>query len=318
MPPKMMKRKAVKKMVKKRVEAIAEYEKTRAKLDNAEGSGSVNTGGVVASNVQGCTHKTFMNEDKVMFAASTFESCALTWWNRNVHTLGLVNANHIPWNEFKTLMTTEYFPATKIQRMKQELWTLTLKGDDIKAYNYHFHELALMCPDLVPTEKKKVERQEAAKVYVAALTDRRNYAENAPYCNKCRLHHYGQCPLECGKCHKIGNPEKDYRVRIPGHLRNKCPKGRNQQNEGARGRAYVVVETPHQNPNVVTCTFLLNDHYASVLFDSGAERSFVSTEFTPFIDIALAALNTSYEVELADGKVVSTNTDLRGCTQQCS
>ncbi|GJV32344.1 hypothetical protein Tco_1392744 [Tanacetum coccineum] len=42
--------------------------------------------------------------------------------------------------------------------MEQELWTLTLKGDDIEAYNNRFHELALMCPDLVPTEKKKVER----------------------------------------------------------------------------------------------------------------------------------------------------------------
>ncbi|GJX58516.1 hypothetical protein Tco_0289906 [Tanacetum coccineum] len=42
--------------------------------------------------------------------------------------------------------------------MKQELWTLTLKGDDIEAYNNHFHELALMCPDLVPNEKKKIER----------------------------------------------------------------------------------------------------------------------------------------------------------------
>ncbi|GKC87937.1 putative reverse transcriptase domain-containing protein [Tanacetum coccineum] len=42
--------------------------------------------------------------------------------------------------------------------MEQELWTLTLKGDDIEAYNNHFHELALTCPDLVPTEKKKVER----------------------------------------------------------------------------------------------------------------------------------------------------------------
>ncbi|GKD48455.1 putative reverse transcriptase domain-containing protein, partial [Tanacetum coccineum] len=242
-------------------------------------------------------------EDKVMVAASTFEGRALTWWNRNVHTLGLVNANHIPWNEFKTLMTTEYFPATKIQRMKQELWTLTLKGDDIKAYNYHFHELALMCPDLVPTEKKKVERQEAAKVYVAALTDRRNYARNAPYCNKCRLHHYGQCPPECGKCHKIGNPEKDYRVRIPGHLRMKCPKGGNRHNEGARVRAYVMgTENPQQNLNVVTGTFLVNDHYACILFDSGAEKSFVSTAFNPFINTAPATLDTSYRVELADGK----------------
>ncbi|GJU48647.1 putative reverse transcriptase domain-containing protein [Tanacetum coccineum] len=97
-------------------------------------------------------------EDKVMFAASTFEGRALTWWNGNVHTLGLVNANHIPWTEFKTMMTTEYCPATEIQRMEQELWTLTLKGDDIEAYNNRFHELALMCPELVPTEKKKIER----------------------------------------------------------------------------------------------------------------------------------------------------------------
>ncbi|GJU15568.1 putative reverse transcriptase domain-containing protein [Tanacetum coccineum] len=64
---------------------------------------------------------------------------------------------------------------------------------------------------------------------------------------------------------------------------------------------------------MVTGMFLLNDHYASVLFDLGAERSFVSNEFTPFIDIALATLKTSYKVELADGKVVSTNTVLCGC-----
>ncbi|GJU49536.1 putative reverse transcriptase domain-containing protein [Tanacetum coccineum] len=74
-------------------------------------------------------------EDKVMFAASTFECCALTWWNGNVHTLGLVNANRILWIEFKSMMTTEYCLATEIQRMEEELWTLTLKGDDIEAYN---------------------------------------------------------------------------------------------------------------------------------------------------------------------------------------
>nr|GFA19783.1 reverse transcriptase domain-containing protein [Tanacetum cinerariifolium] len=72
---------------------------------------------------------------------------------------------------------------------------------------------------------------------------------------------------------------------------------------GARGRPYVVVENPQQIPNVVTGTFLLNDHYASVLFDSGAEKSFVSTAFTPFIDIAPTALDIIYEVELADRKV---------------
>ncbi|GJU25161.1 putative reverse transcriptase domain-containing protein [Tanacetum coccineum] len=42
--------------------------------------------------------------------------------------------------------------------MEQELWTVTLKGDDIEAYNNRFHELALMCPELVPTEKKKIKK----------------------------------------------------------------------------------------------------------------------------------------------------------------
>nr|GEW65433.1 hypothetical protein [Tanacetum cinerariifolium] len=88
---------------------------------------------------------------------------------------------------------------------------------------------------------------------------------------------------------------------VRGHYKNKCPKARNQQNKRDRARAYVVVENPQQNPNVVTGTFLLNDHYTCILFDSGVEKSFVSSAFTPYIDIAPAALNTSYEVELADG-----------------
>ncbi|GKB32678.1 putative reverse transcriptase domain-containing protein [Tanacetum coccineum] len=411
MPPRRLKKKSVKRLVEKRVaKAIEEYEKSRANLDSAGSSGgnTGNAGGTV--NVQGCSHKTFMNgkphsfngtegvvglrrwiekveqvfeickcteEDKVMFAASTFEGRALTWWNGNVHTLGLVNANRIPWTEFKTMMTTEYCPATEIQRMEQELWTLTLKGDDIEAYNNRFHELALMCPELVPTEKKKIERyvrgfperikgnitsskpatlhdainmarelveqavqgratrtgesnkrkwedhqrntnnnnnnnnnnrnrnnnyhqqqnrrQETARAYAAAPAEGRGYAGNLPR----------SYPLQDVTCYGCG--EK-------GHYKDKCPKGRNQQNEGARARAYVVVENPQQNPNVVTGTFLLNDHYACILFDSGAEKSFVSSAFTPFIDIAPTALNTSYEVELADGKVVSTNTVLRGCT----
>ncbi|GJY32655.1 putative reverse transcriptase domain-containing protein [Tanacetum coccineum] len=73
-------------------------------------------------------------------------------------------------------------------------------------------------------------------------------------------------------------------------------------------------KVPQQNPNVVTGTFLLNDHYASILFDLGAKKSFVSTTFTTFIDIAYSTLNTSYELELANGKAVSTNIVLCGCT----
>ncbi|GJV95709.1 putative reverse transcriptase domain-containing protein [Tanacetum coccineum] len=68
------------------------------------------------------------------------------------------------------------------------------------------------------------------------------------------------------------------------------------------------------DPKVVTGTFLLNNRYANALFDSGADKSFVSTNFSTLIDIKPVELDTSYEVELADGKVVSTNNVLIGST----
>ncbi|GKA23067.1 putative reverse transcriptase domain-containing protein [Tanacetum coccineum] len=100
-----------------------------------------------------------------------------------------------------------------------------------------------------------------------------------------------------------------------GHTRNYCPKRKDPQGEEARGRAYVIKDTEkQQGPNVVTGTFLLNNRYATVLFDSGSDKSFVNTSFSHLIDINPVRLDTSYEVELADGRVVSTNIILRGCT----
>ncbi|GJY67512.1 hypothetical protein Tco_0469750 [Tanacetum coccineum] len=95
MPPKMMKRKAVKKMVKKRIaKAIEEYEKTRANPGNASGSGAANTGGIDEGVVrlkswfekmeQVFEISKCAEDDKVKFDVCTFEGRALTWWNRNV------------------------------------------------------------------------------------------------------------------------------------------------------------------------------------------------------------------------------------------
>nr|GEV37086.1 putative reverse transcriptase domain-containing protein [Tanacetum cinerariifolium] len=61
-------------------------------------------------------------------------------------------------------------------------------------------------------------------------------------------------------------------------------------------------------------TFLLNNRYATMLFDFEADKSFVDIKFSHVIDIKPVKLNSSYEVKLADRKVVSTNSVLRGCT----
>nr|GEU59462.1 reverse transcriptase domain-containing protein [Tanacetum cinerariifolium] len=66
--------------------------------------------------------------------------------------------------------------------------------------------------------------------------------------------------------------------------------------------------------NVDTGTFPLNNHYASILFDTGADRSFISIAFSSLIDIVPTLLENSYDVELADGKIVMVDTIVLGCT----
>nr|GEX84230.1 reverse transcriptase domain-containing protein [Tanacetum cinerariifolium] len=66
--------------------------------------------------------------------------------------------------------------------------------------------------------------------------------------------------------------------------------------------------------NAITGTFLLNNRYASIPFDTGVDRSFMSTAFSSLIDIILTTLDHDYDVELADKKIVGVNTIIRGCT----
>ncbi|GJZ36577.1 putative reverse transcriptase domain-containing protein, partial [Tanacetum coccineum] len=109
----------------------------------------------------------------------------------------------------------------------------------------------------------------------------------------------------------------------PGHFKRDCPKLKNKDggNGNAQGWVYAVRNAEKRgnapgNPhaNIVTGTFLLNNHYASILFDTGADRSFIYTAFSSLINIAPTTLENCYEVKLADGKLVGIDTIIRGCT----
>ncbi|GJX94855.1 reverse transcriptase domain-containing protein [Tanacetum coccineum] len=107
---------------------------------------------------------------------------------------------------------------------------------------------------------------------------------------------------------------------VQGHYKKDCPKLKNNRgnpvgNGGAPARAYAVGNA-WKNPdsNVVTGTFLLNNRYASILFDTGADRSFGSTAFSSLIDILPTTLDHDYDVELVDRKIIGVNTIIRGCT----
>ncbi|GJZ58312.1 putative reverse transcriptase domain-containing protein [Tanacetum coccineum] len=105
------------------------------------------------------------------------------------------------------------------------------------------------------------------------------------------------------------------------HFKNNCPKlrNKNQGNQAGNGnivaRAYGVgTAGTDPNSNVVMGTFLLNNRYASILFDTGVDRSFVSTAFSSLIDIIPTTLDHGYDIELADGRIIWVNTLIQGCT----
>ncbi|GJR79711.1 putative reverse transcriptase domain-containing protein [Tanacetum coccineum] len=112
-------------------------------------------------------------------------------------------------------------------------------------------------------------------------------------------------------CYECGSSE---------YLRNTCPKlnrapgqagnrlalegNQNTQNNGnqARGRAFSVNAVDvMQDPNVVTSTFSLNDHLATVLFDSGADFNFISTKFAPLLNVKPSIVSCGYVIEVANG-----------------
>nr|GEW66870.1 putative reverse transcriptase domain-containing protein [Tanacetum cinerariifolium] len=93
---------------------------------------------------------------KLKFATATLHGRALTWWNSQVATLGREVVNGRTWTKVKRMMTDEFCPTKEVQRLEDELRHLKLRDMNISAYTEKFNELALLCPDVVPNEKKMV------------------------------------------------------------------------------------------------------------------------------------------------------------------
>ncbi|GKD09176.1 putative reverse transcriptase domain-containing protein [Tanacetum coccineum] len=131
---------------------------------------------------------------------------------------------------------------------------------------------------------------------------------------------------------RMGNNQRVcYKCGSPDHFRKTCPKlnrvpgqvgncltlegNKNSRNNGnqTRGRAFNVNAIEgHLDPNNVIGTYSLNDHFATVLFDSGANFSFISTENVPLLNVKPSILRRSYVIEVANGKKVETDKIIHG------
>ncbi|GKA10986.1 putative reverse transcriptase domain-containing protein [Tanacetum coccineum] len=340
MPPKSapLTQAAVRRMIKESVDAAIAAERARHANagNNASGSGQAR-GQVTAPVVRECTFAGFMKcnpdnfhgtegavelrrwfektemtfgisecaeDKKVKFVAATLRGPALTWWNSKVAILGLDVANQMGWTEMKKLMTTEFCLA------KELISVDNIKGEVTSSRPTNLNEVVLMAHKLMEQKLQarnerileNNQKQRNARAMSTAPNEGKVSSGSLPVYERCFTRHVGQCMIKYHKCRKVG------------HKARYC-KEKNVATVGeVRGRAYVIKDAEPQGPNVVTGMCLLNNRYASVLFDSGSDRSFMDTRFSSMLDIDPVKIDTSYEVELADGRVVSTNTVLKGCT----
>nr|GEW53228.1 putative reverse transcriptase domain, ribonuclease H-like domain, aspartic peptidase domain protein [Tanacetum cinerariifolium] len=240
----------------------------------------------------------------------------------------------------------------RIKKLEIELWNLKVKENNVLAYTKRFQELTLICTKFVAGETEKINKYvsglpdnihgsvKASKPKTLDETIEPPKGKMSPGSTICRQ--------KCHKCKKVGhftgdcksygnvnvanaqrnngaNPKGNgcFECGATGHFKRDCPKLKNKDGEkvNAPGWVYAVGNAEKRgnasrvpDSNVFMGTFLLNNHYASNLFYTGADRSFISIAFSSLIDIVPTLLGNSYDVELADGKIVRVDTIMQGCT----
>nr|GEU33934.1 hypothetical protein [Tanacetum cinerariifolium] len=220
-------------------------------------------------------------------------------------------------------------------------------GSDIDGYTTRFHELARLVPHMVTPESQCVNRyiwglapkikphvtsskpatiQDAVSMANRLTADgikdgafkkkenTRNKKRAAddrprPTCYECgHPNHFRRNFQRMDRATTSGGNRSNPILAIEGNTNQW-----NNRNQ-AHGKAFTigVAEAP-QDPNIVTGTFSLNDHFATVLFDYGSDYSFISTNFLPLINMKPSAISLEYEIEIASGVKVETNKLIRGC-----
>ncbi|GJZ57402.1 hypothetical protein Tco_0612896 [Tanacetum coccineum] len=237
----------------------------------------------------------------------TLQYDALTWWNAYVKTTTLEVAHAMPWATLKKMMTDKYCPSCEIKKIETEM----MFPEEVDKIEKYIGGLPDMILGSVKASKPKT-MQEVIE-FTTELMDLKTHAYAKP--KDCRSrpanannnNHYNNNNQKGNACYECG---------AQGHFKRNYPKLKNNDcgnqagNDRAPTKVYVVGNAGANPDNVVAGTFFLNNRYAYILFDTGADRIFVSTAFSSQIDIMPSTLDHYYDVELVDGRIIGLNTIL--------
>ncbi|GJR32091.1 reverse transcriptase domain-containing protein [Tanacetum coccineum] len=261
------------------------------------------------------SHSRCAEENKVTFATGTLTDDALSWWNAYAQPMGIEQANQITWTEKSTASKPSTLEEAnqQAQRLMIEIELSMLKCKNRSDTQEKFDDKELSTTD--PAATTTTATPTIATTIVNNKTEGKKLVEPMLLLHQKIVGHLSkncrnkkpatgsnQLPVTV-VCHACG--EK-------GHYINQCRK----TNINAQGRAYMLKDrNAQQDPNVVTGMFLLNQHLVKVLFDSGADRSFISISLTTkskyipsIIMIPFKISNILYE------NLVIANTVIKGCT----
>nr|GEV45455.1 putative reverse transcriptase domain-containing protein [Tanacetum cinerariifolium] len=191
-----------------------------------------------------------------------------------------------------------------------------VKENNVSAYTERFQELTLICTKFVADETEKIDKyvsEHPDNIYGSVKASKpKKLDETIELANDLMDQSSGNANVVNAQRNNWANSKGNgcFEYGATWHFKRDCPKLKNKDGEkgNAPGWVYAVGNAKKRgnasrdsDSNVVTGTFLLNNRYASNLFDIGANRSFISTAFSSMIDIVPTSLGNSYDVELADG-----------------
>ncbi|GJR59078.1 putative reverse transcriptase domain-containing protein [Tanacetum coccineum] len=132
-----------------------------------------------------------------------------------------------------------------------------------------------------------------ARAYTAGNNEKRGYEGTLPLCNRCRLHHEGQCTMKCNNCKKVGHMTRDCKAVI----------------------ATTTQGTPGPNQGVITCfEYGAQGHYRKDYTKVKNKNRGNKARVPDARGKAYVRGDVSYVVELVDGRTSETSNVLRGCT----
>ncbi|GKB63463.1 reverse transcriptase domain-containing protein [Tanacetum coccineum] len=302
----------------------AALEAQAATMANASNTNR-NTGQGEDTVARKCSYKEFMSSQPFNFKG-TEGAC-----NSFAQPIRIEKAYKITWSEFKKLLIKKYCPRTEVKKMEDEFDNLTVKGNDLKTYVRRFQELETLCPTMVPNSEKMIE------VFIEGLS--RSIEENVTASKPQTLEEsitITQRLMDQVTKHNFVQGTNDHKRKFDDRptttnfvttiatatmiINNNKIDARKPSGLmlSPQLKTIGMLETflCVRNATCITQDLALSSVRLAtrVLFDSGADKSFLSISLASMLNIPPITLDTTNDIEMADGNLVGTNTIIQGCT----